>query len=97
MAPGSMNPASPKVIPLLMRFLLVFALPPALMPVMLPWGIEAGLTALEVLEGIPICLALAALECVGIVFLYRWLLGLQGRLLQYRELQILEAVTTKAE
>jgi hypothetical protein len=97
MASGSMNPAGPKLIPLLMNFLLMFALPFAIGPVLLPWGIEAGLAALEVVEGIPICLALSALECAAIVFLYRWLLGLQGRLLQYRELKILEAVTTKAE
>jgi ABC-2 type transport system permease protein len=97
MAPGSMNPASPKVIPILVRFLLMLALPLAMAPVMLPWGIEAGLAALEVVEGIPICLVLSALECMAVIMLYRWLLDLQGRLVQYRELQILEAVTTKEE
>ena len=97
MAAGSMNAAGPKLIPLLMNFLLLFAMPFTIGPVLLPWGIEAGLAAAEVVEGMPICLVLSALECAGIVFLYRWLVGLQGQLLQKRELRILEAVTTKAE
>jgi hypothetical protein len=65
--------------------------------ILVPWGIEAGLAALEVTEGIPIYLVLSAAECVAIIVLYRWLLGLQGRLLQHREVQILQTVTTKAE
>ena len=46
---------------------------------------------------LPVCLVLSLALCAGVLLLYRLLLPLQGDVLQAREQQILETVTTKAE
>ena len=73
-----------------------FVLPIVLGPLLLPVGIEAALVWLGY-GRIPAYLILACLEVVVVAFLYRWILGLQGRLLQAREQQILEVVTSVAD
>jgi len=49
------------------------------------------------LQGVPVCLILSIVECIGVLYFYRFILGLQGQLLQAREKKILETVTSKAE
>jgi hypothetical protein len=96
-AMGSNKPIRPKFLPVLLHMAFVGVLPMAQGPTLLPWGIDAALTSLDLDFGVPYCLILTALECVGLVFLYRFVITAQGRLLQWREQQILEVVTTKAE
>jgi hypothetical protein len=96
-AAGSIKPMSPKGIALLLHFAFMFVFPVTMATTLLPLGIGLGLDALDWSYGIPICLILAVAECIAIVFLYRFLLTLQGRFLQAREQKILETVTTKAE
>jgi hypothetical protein len=96
-AAGTLKPSHSKMIPVLLHFAFLFVFPLVIAPVMAPIGIEATLAWLGWAEGAPIALALSLAECVGVAFLYRWLVGWQGVWLQSRELTILETVTAKAE
>jgi hypothetical protein len=91
--PGSLQPVRPKGIVWLFHLGSFFALPMVLGPLLLPVGVEALLAWLGY-DRIPAYLILACLEVVVVAFLYRWILGLQGRLLQAREQRILEIVTS---
>jgi hypothetical protein len=94
---GSIKPMSPKGLALLLHLGFMFVFPVTMAITLVPVGIGVGLDALEWSHGAPICLALGMAECVAIVFLYRYLLTLQGKLLTAREQRILEVVATKAE
>jgi hypothetical protein len=96
-APGAFRPAHVSLIPVLLQLLFFFLFPVVLLPTLLPLGIALVLQRVQGMGGVPICLALSLLECVGVVFLYRLVLTWQGQLLQAREQKILEIVTTKAE
>jgi hypothetical protein len=96
-AAGSLKPASPKGLVFLTHLLFLAVAPLSLAPTLLPLGIESALTALEWNAGLPICLLLTYAECVAISALYRLLIRWQGDWLVWRELKILETVTTKAE
>jgi hypothetical protein len=96
-AAGSLKPANMRLVVVVLHFVCLFLLPVAIAPTLVPIGLELLLEALGVVEGLPIALALGILECVGVVFLFRWLVGWQGVWLQAREQRILEIVTTKAE
>jgi ABC-2 type transport system permease protein len=96
-AAGTLKPANPKGLVLLIHLLFFILVSITLAPTLLPWAVETALTSLELDGGVPICLILTCLECAAIVALYRLVLGWQGRWLEGRELKILEAVTTKAE
>jgi hypothetical protein len=75
----------------------MFTLPLLITPVLAPWGIGAGLEALDWSGGLPIQLVLAVCECAVLAVLFRIVLTWEGRLLQAREQNILEAVVAKAE
>jgi hypothetical protein len=96
-APGSLRPTNAKVVPVLLQMVFVFLFPVALTPTLLPLGVEALLTWLGWAQGIPIGLALSVAECVGIVYLYDLVVGLQGNVFHAREQRILEIVASKAE
>ena len=96
-AAGTLKPSHSKMIPVLLHFAFLFVFPLVIAPVMAPIGIEATLAWLGWAEAAPIALVLSLAECVGVAFLYRWLVGWQGVWLQSRELTILETVTAKAE
>jgi hypothetical protein len=96
-APGSMKPTNPKVASALLQMCLVFTMPWVMLPLLLPFGVELLLEALAVIEGWPIALPLALVECTVVALLYRVVLGWQGALLHAREQSILETVTTRAE
>jgi ABC-2 type transport system permease protein len=96
-AAGSFKPSNPKLVPILLQLVFFFLLPTALLPMLLPLGIELLLHYLAGIEGIPVCLLLTVIECVGVVLLYRLVLGWEGLLLQSREQKILEIVTSKSE
>jgi hypothetical protein len=96
-AAGSLKPANTRLIPILVQLFFMSLIPIVLAPTMLPLGIEFALEALELVQGMPVCLALTVVECAAIVYIYRFVLTWQGNLLQAREQSILETVTTKAE
>ncbi len=96
-ASGTMRPTSARGLPLLLNFALTLVLPVALAPVLLPLGVEVLAEEFGSVPGVPICLLLSLLECVGVVFLYRWIIGWQGVWLHAREQRILEIVAAKAE
>src|SRR4029077_48107 len=83
-------------LPLLLHLGFVFIFPSTLAPMLLPLAIESILEDLHWVHGLPICLLLSVLECIGVAYFYRFVLSLQGRLLQAREKRILETVTAKA-
>jgi hypothetical protein len=96
-AAGTMKPANPKGLLILLQIVFMFVLPVALLPALLPLGVELLLEAHGWDLGLPVGLIVALVECVAVVFLYRLVLGWQGQLLQAREQRILELVTTKEE
>jgi len=96
-APGTTKPASTKLVPVLLSLLFMGAFSVVMGMTMLPFGIEAGLDALEWVQGIPIYLPASLLICAGTALVYRSALVWQGRLLQAHEQAILEIVTTKTE
>jgi hypothetical protein len=96
-APGTLKPSNPKVIPILLQLAFTLLLPLALAPTLLPLGVALLLDSLGWVQGIPVCLVLSLVECVTVVYIYRLLLNWQGGLLQAREQWILETVAAKAE
>jgi hypothetical protein len=94
-AAGSMRPTQMRVFPVVMHLLLPLFLPIIMAPTLLPWGVAALLEHFGI--PVPVCFVLSLVECVGIGYLYRWILGWQGAWLQHREQRILETVTAKAE
>lgn len=95
-ASGSLNPAKPMLLPVLLQLAMLFFLVPMTQgPVLLPLGIEAASEFLGWTARVPICLLLTVAECVGVVFLYRFVLNWQGDLLRSREQKILDVVTNR--
>ena len=96
-AAGSLKPLNPKVIPILLHMAFIFLLPLIFGPVLLPLGVELVARAYGWMPGVPFCLVLSVLECVAIIYGYRFILFWQGKLLQAREQKILEVVASRAE
>jgi hypothetical protein len=96
-SPGSLRPTNPKGLAILFQIAFVFLLPLAMMPILIPLGIALTLEELAGFPGGLIYLILSLVECVAVVYLYRYLLTWEGKFLQIREQKILEIVTTKAE
>jgi hypothetical protein len=96
-AAGSMRPAHAKFVPVLLHALFTFVFPVAMAPTLVPLGAEFLLRQFGSPDWLPVCLILSLAICAAVIFFYRWALTWQGELLQSRELQILETVTTKAE
>jgi hypothetical protein len=96
-AQGSLKPANTRMLPMLLHILFMFLAPVIFAPALVPLGIEVALELLGWRRGLPVYLILALLECLAVIYLYRFALIWQGGLLQAREQRILEIVTTKAE
>ncbi len=96
-APGSFKPANVKGSVILIQLSFAFAFPILMLPLSLPMLLELGLEWLGWVSGLPIALVLSVGLCVAVVFLYRFLLQGQGRLLLAREQKILATVTANAE
>jgi len=95
-AAGSMKPAHPKLIPILIQMVMfMFVFPLSQAPTVLPLAVEAALEWKGWSAGLPICLLLSLAECAAIVGMYRWFLAWEGGLLQAREQRILESLTGK--
>jgi ABC-2 type transport system permease protein len=97
-ASGSMKPARPRGIPLLLQMTFIFAVFPASMSITaLPLGISMLLNLTGWLTSVPVFLILALMELGLILYLYPRVIQLQGTLLQSREQKILEVVTSRVE
>ncbi len=96
-AAGSLKPANPKGVVLLLHMLFFFLTPLLVVPVMAPLGLEFILDELDWLHGVPLALLVILLEGVGVLYLYRFVLRWEGRLLQSQEQKILGIVTTREE
>jgi hypothetical protein len=98
MASGSVQPKHfdfmTVVVNLLLSMILPIILAVALVPLLIDWLVSSYLPSLSV---IPWAIPLSAGVVVGSVFLYRWLVEMQGSLLHRREMQILQIVTSKLE
>jgi hypothetical protein len=96
-AAGSTKPVNWKTVPVLIHLAFGFAYPIILGPALVPLGVQFLVDWLWEIPGLPIALVLSLAECVLAVLLYRVMVTWQGGLLQRREQQILEVVTTRAE
>lgn len=95
-AAGSLNPASPKLVPILLQLLMLMGVLPILEgATLLPLGVEALTSWLGWTGRAPVYLLLTTLQCAVVVQVYRWLIAWQGDLLRLREQRILEIVTNR--
>jgi ABC-2 type transport system permease protein len=89
---GSLRPVRPKGMAMVIHLAFFFFLMPiALGLTLIPLGIE------YLAPSLPFYLVLTLLEFAGIAYFYSSLLGVQGRILQSREQQVLETVAAKME
>jgi hypothetical protein len=77
--------------------LLMAATPVLLGLTLIPLGIEALLSALNWFPRFPAYLVLGAMQTVAIIWLYPLVVAVEGRLLQRRELRILEIVGARTK
>ena len=96
-ASGSLKPAvRPSGKTLLFGLLFLVLYPIAMAPSMIPLGLEFAFHWLDWHAWFPVFLVLSAVEVAAAAGLYLWVLGYQGRLLQSREISILEVVAGRA-
>jgi hypothetical protein len=96
-AAGSLKPAQPKFLTVLLHMVTFMIFFPLTQVVTLaPLGAEFILRLLGRGAGIPVCLLLSLLECALIAVIYYFCTEGLGSLLQSREQKILETVTAKA-
>jgi len=96
-AAGSIQASNPRFIPVLIQMLCFMLYPVLLIPIMLPYGVELLYEELELLNGLPVTLALSLLVLAATVALYRRLITWEGEVFAAREQKILEVVTSKLE
>jgi hypothetical protein len=96
-ASGSLKPANARIDAILLNLVFAVLLLLVLATTLLPLGAELLLQANGWPKALPICLVLSVLECLAVVYLYRFFLTRHGDMLQMRERHILKVVTTKAE
>jgi hypothetical protein len=97
MASGSLKPAQPKGWMILLHLAFVFLFPVVMAFTLIPLGIEFLLEWMNWTRPFPIYLVFAVMECIGLLYLYDFVLTWQGNILQRREQKILEIVTSKIE
>ena len=89
---GSLRPAQPKGMAIVIHLLFFFFVMPIAMGLtLIPLGIE------YFVPDLPVYLVLTLAECAVVIYLYLQILNVQGTLLQRRELKILEIVAAKVE
>ncbi len=96
-ATGTLKPAQAKWVTITIHMLATLGSPLALLPACAALGIELLVHGSGYLTHLPIYLLLSIVQLGIIVWVYRRLLPMQGRLLQRRERAILETVTSKTD
>jgi ABC-2 type transport system permease protein len=96
-AAGSLKPANPKLLTVLLHlvtFMVLFPLTQAF--TLIPLGVETAMQLLGYGSRVPICLLLTLVECALVAVIYYFCSAGLGNMLQSREQKILETVTAKA-
>jgi len=96
-AAGSLKPAGPKGVIVLVHIAFTFLFPLALSPSLIPLGVEFLLSYFGWMTWLPIYLLLTLLEASIVLYLYPRLLNWQASLFYAREQRILETVTAKVQ
>jgi len=96
-APGSLKPSKPKGMAILIQIGFFFLFPLALSPTLIPLGLEFVLAWAGWWTWFPAYLVFILLESAAVACVYPLVVDWQGELLQRREQQILEVVTSKIE
>jgi hypothetical protein len=95
---GALRRAKPNGTAIVLHLLFMFVVfPLAMAPTLLPLGLQVLLEHLGWSAGLPVCLLLSLVECVGMVCIYRLVLRWEGGLLQAREQAIYAIVRAKEE
>lgn len=98
LAAGSIQPKQFNLVPIFCSFALSMLMPVMTGIVLLPLGVEWLLDRFfQSTSFIPIALLLSIPWLLGFLFLYRWLLPWEGKLLANREKELLRIVTSKIE
>ena len=97
MSTGSLKPANPRLLAVLIQMLITVLSPIAVIPAFIPLGIELLLDHMGWGSIIPIYLIVSLLALGILLWIYRHVLSWQGQLLQQREQRILDVVTTRIE
>jgi hypothetical protein len=96
-AVGTLRSIRPNTTTTLLQLAFALLLPAVLAPLFVPIGVELAMRSLGWGSGVPICLILSVIELGLATFIYRRVLTAQGRMLQNRQLRILETVTARSE
>ena len=97
MAMGSLKPAKPKAMVILIQLAFMVVFPVTLAPTLIPLGIEFLLSWTSTFAWFPAYLLFTIVEVALMVWIYIAILEKQGRMLERREQKILEVVTAKVE
>jgi hypothetical protein len=96
-ATGSLKPAQPKFLPIVIQMFAMMMMPLSLVPALAALLFELLLDKFAGGRWFPLYLIISVVELPLAVILYRFLLTKQGHLLQRRESKILEVVTANVE
>ncbi len=94
--PGSTKPAKMRFATILIHIFVASTSPVVLIPAFAAYGLEVLTTQLTSISILPLYLVGSLLELALIVWIYRRVLPAQGRLLQQREIRVLETVAVRA-
>jgi hypothetical protein len=98
LAAGSIQPKQFNLVPVLFSLVLSMFMPAitglALIPLGIEWGIERFFPNIAI---VPIAFLLSIPWLAASLYLYRWVLPWEGRLLANREKELLRIVTSKIE
>ena len=95
--PGSGQPSSHQGIRVLFQIIFMIFVPIPISLTLIPLGIEALLTVTKWAAWFPAFLVLGVVQVAIVLWLYRLALNWQGDLLQRREQEILQIVSSKSE
>jgi ABC-2 type transport system permease protein len=96
-AAGSLRPANTRFTAVLLQFAFMFGLPILWSPALLPFAADSLLDWADIRHGLPVALVLSVAICAGVIVIYRLALNWQGDMLQAREQDILNTVTSQVE
>ena len=79
LAAGTSRPSGVKFGPMLLQMLVMMLMPILVAPVLLPYGVEALLSELDIVSGVPISLPLSLVVLLLVALIYRVVITVQGR------------------
>ncbi len=94
---GSLKPAQAKLVTVLIHVVSALLSPLALVPALIPLAVELALDHVALLDRVPVYFGISVMELALVVWGYRRMLTVQGRLLQLREQNVLAAVTARVQ